>query len=538
MINISWELSLKEKYDEAIEYCGRAVSVDHRYADDAARKISSIGYRLSDEGKYEEAIKFYNKAILANPMYANDVATTLMEISWRLSGEGKHNEAKIFYNLAISFNHNCASTVASEYFHKGCTLSNEGKYGEAIKYYDRATSINPNFKRAWSNKGNTYRKMGAHSETKTCFEKVKAIDEVNLQKREAAKRKIDNKLMEEKQNLEEKFKVILNKNPATLEEFVQYFLSTYLHNYPEHINEFKRLLYLSQKRTSDEIEEAIKSYFTNIISLEGMGDSFHIFESTYNFGLIYEFAKKYDTHFEKSDLEKLNKLLVQRGTRFHDIKVLEDLVTCAIKKQNYVNFKKEMLAPHPSNETQLIKQFIKVSKNDIDANMDMFFMLLLELEITNPSLVEIKMLNLTLDEFKELMSTKIFGVSLISDANERFTINDVDNMDGYEFENFIGSLYEKMGYLVEQTPKSGDQGADLIITKFGERTAVQTKNYRENVSNKAVQEVVASQAFHKCTSCSVVTNSYFTKSAMELGNANGIKLVDREELKVLIDKYM
>jgi restriction system protein len=148
------------------------------------------------------------------------------------------------------------------------------------------------------------------------------------------------------------------------------------------------------------------------------------------------------------------------------------------------------------------------------------------------------MLNLTLDEFKELMSTKIFGVSLISDANERFTINDVDNMDGYEFENFIGSLYEKMGYLVEQTPKSGDQGADLIITKFGERTAVQTKNYRENVSNKAVQEVVASQAFHKCTSCSVVTNSYFTKSAMELGNANGIKLVDREELKVLIDKYM
>lgn len=111
-------------------------------------------------------------------------------------------------------------------------------------------------------------------------------------------------------------------------------------------------------------------------------------------------------------------------------------------------------------------------------------------------------------------------------------------MNGYEFEKFMGELYEKMGYSVELTPKSGDQGADLIITKYGERTAVQTKNYTENVPNKAIQEVVASKNYYKCTSCSVVTNSYFTKSAIDLGNVNGVKLIDREELKALIAKYM
>jgi restriction system protein len=111
-------------------------------------------------------------------------------------------------------------------------------------------------------------------------------------------------------------------------------------------------------------------------------------------------------------------------------------------------------------------------------------------------------------------------------------------MNGYDFESFIGSLYEKMGYSVELTPKSGDQGADLIITKLGERTAVQTKNYKGKVTNKAIQEVVASKEFYGCITCTVVTNSYFTESALELGKVNNVKLVDRDELNALIGNYI
>lgn len=111
----------------------------------------------------------------------------------------------------------------------------------------------------------------------------------------------------------------------------------------------------------------------------------------------------------------------------------------------------------------------------------------------------------------------------------------IDQMDGYQFERCMLDIYKRLGYSVEHTPLSGDQGADLIITSNeGIRTAVQCKRYSNKISNKAVQEVVASKAIHRCTSGLVVTNNYFTDSARQLANANHIGLVDRTGLQKMI----
>ena len=48
-----------------------------------------------------------------------------------------------------------------------------------------------------------------------------------------------------------------------------------------------------------------------------------------------------------------------------------------------------------------------------------------------------------------------------------------------------------------------------LLPNVGIRTAVQVKRYSKKVSNKAVQEVVASKAIHKCTKGVVITNNYF-----------------------------
>jgi len=56
------------------------------------------------------------------------------------------------------------------------------------------------------------------------------------------------------------------------------------------------------------------------------------------------------------------------------------------------------------------------------------------------------------------------------------------------------------------------------------------------VSNGAVQEVVAAKGLYRCTQGMVVTNNYFTDSAKQLAKANGIDLIDRDELKKLINK--
>ncbi len=119
------------------------------------------------------------------------------------------------------------------------------------------------------------------------------------------------------------------------------------------------------------------------------------------------------------------------------------------------------------------------------------------------------------------------------------TLAEIDEMDGYRFEEFMKHVYEQLGYSVYHTPLSGDQGADLILTsKEKTRTAVQVKRYSGKVSNSAVQEVVAAKGFYKCTEGIVVTNSYFTNSARQLAEANFIDLVDRNELEKLINTLL
>lgn len=114
------------------------------------------------------------------------------------------------------------------------------------------------------------------------------------------------------------------------------------------------------------------------------------------------------------------------------------------------------------------------------------------------------------------------------------TIEEIDHMNGYEFEEYVKKLFVKLGYSVFHTSLSGDQGADLILSKDGEKTTVQVKRYSNKVSNKAVQEVVAAKAYYKCSKSIVVTNSFFTDAAIKLANANNVELIDRNGLTRLM----
>ncbi|MGG3920247.1 restriction endonuclease [Parageobacillus thermoglucosidasius] len=114
---------------------------------------------------------------------------------------------------------------------------------------------------------------------------------------------------------------------------------------------------------------------------------------------------------------------------------------------------------------------------------------------------------------------------------ENVTIDDIDLMSGKEFEEFIYELFKKMGYTVNLTPESGDQGIDIIAVKNGLRIGIQTKCYSNSVSNKAIQEVVAGIKYYGLEKAIVVTNNYFTKSAIELALANEVVLWDRNILK-------
>jgi hypothetical protein len=64
------------------------------------------------------------------------------------------------------------------------------------------------------------------------------------------------------------------------------------------------------------------------------------------------------------------------------------------------------------------------------------------------------------------------------------------NLNGYEFEDEVGELYKKMGYIVKVTPKSGDGGIDLILRKDNQKIGVQCKHHSKPVGPNDVRAFI------------------------------------------------
>ncbi len=117
----------------------------------------------------------------------------------------------------------------------------------------------------------------------------------------------------------------------------------------------------------------------------------------------------------------------------------------------------------------------------------------------------------------------------------RSGIAQVDKMDGRTFEEFLVTVFRRLGYRAELTPYTGDFGADLVVTRAGVRQAVQAKRSSRAVGVKAVQEVATARRYYNCQEALVVTNRGFTVAAQRLARANDVGLWDR---RVLADRLI
>ena len=107
---------------------------------------------------------------------------------------------------------------------------------------------------------------------------------------------------------------------------------------------------------------------------------------------------------------------------------------------------------------------------------------------------------------------------------------DIDRMDGRVFEEYLDVMFARLGYRVVRPRFSGDFGGDLVLSKNGVRTVVQAKRWTKNVGVRAVQEAVAAKGQYDCSEAMVVSNSYYTKQAVQLARKNHVALWDRNEL--------
>ena len=144
----------------------------------------------------------------------------------------------------------------------------------------------------------------------------------------------------------------------------------------------------------------------------------------------------------------------------------------------------------------------------------------------------------------ESLEIKQFEKELFSESNtfvnvsqESSNVISIDNLSGFEFEQLLERLFETCKYDVILTKKTGDQGADLVISNDQEVIVIQAKCYsNQPVGNKAIQEIVAAKKYYKGDKALVIATTTFTKSAIELAEANDVELWDGKILQSKLEE--
>lgn len=121
-------------------------------------------------------------------------------------------------------------------------------------------------------------------------------------------------------------------------------------------------------------------------------------------------------------------------------------------------------------------------------------------------------------------------------------MEDVDNLNEYLFEAFVGALYIKQGYEVHITPRSGDKGVDVVAIKNGAYYAIQCKHSKRNIGQECMSEVLAGAKYYEAVYGNKLmpiswTNSYYSPTAIDFAKNIGVKCFDRDNLTQWIQDY-
>lgn len=259
----------------------------------------------------------------------------------------------------------------------------------------------------------------------------------------------------------------------------------------------------------------------------------HSLISSDNYRYVRNFVKKYRGTYDSEKISKLRALLSKKGLPFDDEEI-NWLIAEEIQMQNYEDFETRILYNKPSRLEDYIRNLIEIYGDNYQQYIDFFKNLLRAKRLSfNEELISEE-----IEKVKKEIELTYFERKLDSEQLRSISIDDLDLITGHKFEHFLKTLFEKMGYRVEQTKLSQDQGADLIISKFGEKIVVQAKRYSHKVGNKAIQEVVAAIKHYGADRGMVITTSEFTRPAVRLAISNNIELIDRYKLEKLVRKYL
>ncbi len=111
-----------------------------------------------------------------------------------------------------------------------------------------------------------------------------------------------------------------------------------------------------------------------------------------------------------------------------------------------------------------------------------------------------------------------------------FKKNQIDLMDGIEFEKYVAKTLTEQGFSNVRLTEKYDLGIDIIAIKDNIRYGIQVKRYSYPVKADAVRQAVTALNYYNCDKAMVITNSTFTKTAIKLAQSNGCSLIGKGNL--------
>lgn len=115
-------------------------------------------------------------------------------------------------------------------------------------------------------------------------------------------------------------------------------------------------------------------------------------------------------------------------------------------------------------------------------------------------------------------------------------LDNLTSMTPLAFEQFVAELFTRLGYTTRLTPRSGDEGIDILAEKDGKKYAIQVKKSAKPVGSPVIQTLCGSMVHAKVDYGICVSATRFTSEAKRFAWGKHITLLGRDELIELLQQ--
>ena len=104
------------------------------------------------------------------------------------------------------------------------------------------------------------------------------------------------------------------------------------------------------------------------------------------------------------------------------------------------------------------------------------------------------------------------------------------SLSDVEFERELGEVFKRLGYRVQFTPSTGDDGIDLILKKDSKTTIVQCKGHQSPVGPAIAREIYGSLVASGADDAILACTGGFTQGVKKFALGKPINLISAVEL--------